>query len=188
MKLLKFIVLMLFSPFLGLAQNQMIDTPKFTYSPAFELLRSTHGNLFHAASLKVNYLLENGLEPGFGVEYSATRIHHDNGYTLHKLWFIPVYANLKYQFSPSKKIKPFAETSAGISFNKYHIAHDERPDKISRNKERGVYVYLGFGAKYALSSRTSTFVGIGFKGYKMSTNDQDINPHGLSFMFGFTFI
>ncbi|NTE01252.1 porin family protein [Agrobacterium tumefaciens] len=188
MKSLKFSLILLLTPFLSIAQNKMINTSKFTYSPAFELLRSTHNNLFYAPSFKANYLFENGLEPGVGLEYCATPIHHDNGYTLHQLRFIPVYANLKYNFRNSKKIKPYAEASVGISFNKYHIADDNSPNNISVTKEQGLYVYTGFGAKYALNSKISTFLGLGFKGYKMSTNDLDINPHGLSFMVGFTFI
>jgi len=183
-----FIYLLLIAfPFFAAAQQKNKDIGVFSVSPAFELLRSTHSNLFYAPSIKVNYLYANGLEPGFGIEYATTPVHHDNGYVLYKLKFLPVYGNLKYNFKTSKKIKPYAETSLGISFNKYDRAEDPTPDIKSKVKEEGFYVYTGFGAKYNISQNVNTFVAVGFKGYKMSTNDLDINPHGLSFSLGFTF-
>ena len=174
-------------PVISTAQTNSAHQKVFSISPAFELLRSTHSNLFYAPSLKVNYLFANGLEPGLGIEYATTPIHHDNGYVLYKLKFLPIYGNLKYNFKTSKSIKPYVETSLGISFNQYDIAEDPTPNKTSKTKEEGFYVYTGFGAKYALSKKINTFLGVGIKGYKMSTNDLDINPHGLSFMAGFTF-
>jgi len=175
-------------PFLVSAQQQDDDVGKFSVSPAFELMRSTHSNLFYSPSLKVNHLFSNGLEPGIGVEYSSTPIHHDNGYVLYQVRFLPVYGNLKYNFKTSKKIRPYAETSLGISFNQYNRAEDPTPDVKTKVSEQGFYVYTGFGAKYRISQGINTFLAVGFKGYKMSTNDLDINPHGLSFTLGFTFL
>jgi len=179
--------LLLILPFLSFAQEKT-NNGTFSVSPAFELLRSTHSNLFYAPSLKVNYLFANGLEPGFGIEYATTPIHHDNGYVLYKLKFLPIYGNLKYNFKTTKKIRPYVETSLGISFNKYDIAEDPTPDIKSKVSEEGFYVYTGFGAKYSIAPKLNTFLAVGLKGYKMSTNDLDINPHGLSFMLGFTFL
>jgi hypothetical protein len=179
--------LLLVLPFLSFAQEKT-SSGTFSVSPAFELLRSTHSNLFYAPSIKVNYLFTNGLEPGFGFEYATTPIHHDNGYVLYKLKFLPVYGNLKYNFKTTKKIRPYVETSLGISFNKYDIAEDPTPEIKSKVSEKGFYVYTGFGAKYGITPKLNTFLAVGLKGYKMSTNDLDINPHGLSFMLGFTFL
>lgn len=170
-----------------MAQTNSEQQKVLSISPAFELLRSTHGNFFYSPSLKINHVFSNGLEPGFGIEYATTPIHHDNGYVLYKLKFMPVFGNLKYNFKTSKCIKPYLETSLGISFNRYDIAEDPTPNITSKTKEEGFFVYTGFGAKYALSKKVNTFLAIGIKGYKMSTNDLDINPHGLSFMTGFSF-
>lgn len=186
----KFLIYLFFiaMPFLANAQQQSNGVGKFSVSPAFELLRSTHSNLFYAPSVKVNYLFKNGWEPGIGIEYSTTPIHHDNEFVLYKLKFIPVYGNLKYNFRTTKKIKPYAEASVGISFNNYDIAADASPNVTNKVSEDGLYIYTGFGTKYSLTPRFNTFVAVGFKGYKMSTNDLDINPHGFSFTLGFTFL
>lgn len=180
-------LLVLICPIVLLAQSNSNDKNNFSVSPAFELLRSTHGNFFYSPSIKANYEFENGLEPGIGVEYATTPIHHDNGFVLYKLNFLPVYGNLKYNFKSKRKIRPYAETSLGISFNNYDIAEDPTPNNKSKVSEQGFFVYTGFGAKYSLTPKLKTFLSIGFKGYKMSTNDLDINPHGLSFMLGFSF-
>ena len=182
-----YLFLFLLCPMLSAAQTKADHPGIFSVSPAFELLRSTHGNAFYAPSLKVNYQFKNGLEPGFGIEYSTTPIHNDNGFLLYKLKFLPIYGNLKYNFKTSNKIKLYAETSLGISTNKYAIADENTPNDTHKVKENAFYVYTGFGAKYSLTDKINTFLGVGFKGYKMSTNDLDINPHGLSFMLGFTF-
>jgi len=179
--------LLLLLPYLSLAQEKT-NNGTFSFSPAFELLRSTHGNLFYAPSLKLNHLFANGLELGFGTEYATTPIHHDNGYVLYKLKFLPIYGNLKYNFKTIKKIRPYVETSLGISFNKYYIAEDPTPDIRSKVSEEGFYVYTGFGLKYGITPKLDTFLAVGLKGYKMSTNELDINPHGLSFTLGFTFL
>ena len=175
-------------PFYGASQQVESSLNGFSVSPAFEILRSTHSNLFYAPSLKANYRFQNGLEPGIGVEYATTPVHHDNGFILHKLRFIPLYANLKYNFNTSRKIKPYAETSLGASFNHYNIAEDATPHLKRKVREAGFYTYAGFGARYSLTKNVDTFLAAGLKGYKMSTNDLDINPHGLSFTLGFNIL
>lgn len=174
--------------FIAQAQEKKESTTKFSISPAFELLRSTHGNLFYAPSLKANFLFDNGLEPGFGIERSSTPVHHDNGYVLYKLRYLPIYGNLKYNFNTTKKFRPYVESSIGYSIIKYNIADERTPNNTSVIKEGGLYVYGGTGLKYALSSKVHTFIGVGFKAYRITTNDLDINPHGLSFQAGFSFL
>ena len=175
-------------PFYSFSQQPENIAGGFSVSPAFELLRSTHTNYFYAPSLKFNYRFANGLEPGLGLEYATTPVHHDNGFILHRLRFIPVYGNLKYNFNTSKKIKPYAETSVGVSFNHYNIAEDATPHLKRKVREPGFYTYAGLGARYSLAEHLDTFLAVGLKGYKMSTNDLDINPHGLSFTLGFSIL
>jgi len=188
MKLIYTALILLFSFTAIKAQTVEKQFNTFSFSPAFELLRSTHSNLFYSPSIKVNYLYKNGFEPGLGIEYSATPIHHDNGYVLYKLRYLPIYGNLKYNFSPTKKLQPYVETSLGLSIIKYSIAADPTPNSTSVVKEQGFYVYGGTGLRYPITKNIKGFVGIGFKGYRMSTNDLDINPHGLSFQAGFSIL
>lgn len=187
MKYLFFLFILFTTSFCTQAQEQQGAT-KFSISPAFELMRSTHANLFYAPSVKANFLYKNGFEPGFGIERSSTPLHHDNGYVLYKLRYLPIYGNLKYNLKSTKKLKPYAESSVGYSFIKYDIADDLTPTVTSAVKEGGLYIYGGFGMKYAISTKINSFVGIGFKAYRITTNDLDINPHGLSFQAGFSFL
>ncbi|MET4083220.1 hypothetical protein ABIB40_003189 [Pedobacter sp. UYP30] len=186
MKLFKYLIIFSCLPAIAFAQRKNDNNVGFKISPAFELMRSTHSNLFYAPSLKANYLFENGWEPGIGIEYSTTPVHHDNGFVLRKIHFLPVFANLKYNFNTKKIVKLYAETSLGYSFNKYDRATDQEPHKQRKIKEGGVYFYTGLGTKYALSEKADIFFAVGFKGYKFSTNNLDINPHGVSFTLGFS--
>lgn len=172
--------------FIVLAQKTEDSKSNYSVSGVMEIMRSTHSNAFYGPSLRVNRLFGNHWEPGIGIEYAATPIHHDNGFILRKLKFLPVYGNLKYNFSGAKQITFFAETSLGISFNRYNIADDRTPTEAKPVREEGFYTYLGGGVKYHLAKSFDIFAGIGLKGYKMSTNDLDINPHGLSFLLGFS--
>jgi hypothetical protein len=171
-------------PFLSLAQTTKDSTQHYSISAVMEVLRSTHGNAFYGPSLRANYRSGSRWEPGIGLEYAQTPEHHDNGFVLYRLKFIPVYGNLKYNFGGAQKVTAFAELSLGISFNKYDIADERTPKMTSVTREQGFYTYLGGGAKYRLTRDLDLFSGMGLKGYKMSTNSLNINPHGLSFMLG----
>ncbi|TDG35933.1 hypothetical protein EZJ43_11310 [Pedobacter changchengzhani] len=189
MKFLFIALSLLTTNFVLRAQEQPIKrNTQFSISPAFELMRSTHSNLFYAPSVKGNFLFKNGFEPGFGIERSSTPIHHDNGYVLYKLRYLPIYGNLKYNFNNTKKFRPYAESSIGYSFIKYDIADDLTPNNKSQVKENGLYIYGGFGLKYTITKKVNSFIGVGFKAYRITTNDLDINPHGLSFQAGFSFM
>lgn len=187
LKLYKLIILCFIFPVVAAAQSSNPTKEGYRLSPAFELMRSTHSNLFYAPSLKVNYLFSNGLEPGIGIEYSTSSIHHDNGYVLRKVHLLPVYGNLKYNFNSNKKLSLFTELSIGHSFNRYHRATDSQPHIQKKITEGGIYMYTGLGTKYAITKNANVFFAVGFKGYKFSMNDLDINPHGLSFMLGCSF-
>ncbi|NII83232.1 outer membrane beta-barrel protein [Pedobacter sp. SG908] len=180
--------LLIFSATYG--QSQQINsnrTKHFYITPGIEILKSTHRNYFYGGSIKVNYLFLNGLEPGVGIEFAGTSLHKSNHYTLRNLRFFPIYANLKYNIKPLGKISPFAETSLGISINRYKSSYDFGPPEIIQVRESGFYTYLGLGAKFSLTPKIKALLGAGFKGYKMSLNDLDINPHGVSLNLGVTF-
>ncbi len=161
--------------------------PRFIFSPSFEFLRSTHGNFFNGPSLKVNYNSSSKFKLGMGIEYSSSAVHHDNGFVLYDVRFIPVYANLKYEFSQKSKFTPYAEASLGLTFAKYDEAPDANPTAKTRITEQGFYAYGGFGLKYAVTNRIKPFVGVGLKGFQNSFNDLDVNPHGITFHVGVSF-
>lgn len=167
------------------SQNTLF--PHFTISPSYEFLRTTHGNFFKGPSVKVNYNSASKFKLGLGIEYGADAVHHDNGYVLYNVKFIPVYANLKYELSQKHKLVPYAEASAGLTFTRYDEATDEEPHKTTRINEKGLYLYGGMGLRYEASRWFKPFVGLGIKGYQNSFNVLDVNPHGITFHFGVSF-
>lgn len=164
------------------------ETPApYTFSAAYEFLRSTHTNFFNGPSLKVTRNLKGRFKPGLGIGYATTALHPDNGYKLYRMKLLPVYANLSYDIYNKSKLEVFAEASAGVTFFNYFRATDEQPDVTTYIHEEGLYLYGGFGVRYAVSKHFSPFVGTGLKGYKMSFNNLDINPHGITFVAGVRF-
>jgi len=161
--------------------------PAFTVSVAYELLRSTHQDFFNGPSVKLSRNLPGHFKPGIGIAYASTEQHHDNGLVLANVKLLPVYANLSYNFRAGSKFEPFIEASAGITFVRYDQGTDAEPHNTFRVHEQGLYLYSGFGTHYHLSKHFSPYVAAGFKGYHNSTNDLDINPHGITFQGGFTF-
>jgi hypothetical protein len=155
------------------------------FSPLFESMKSTHGNLFYSGSFSISKMLNKRFEAGFGIETAFTPIHHDNGYVLYKLRFIPLFTNVKYHFKKAGEFDFYAESSLGLSFNRYDRASDDSPNIKTRINEKGVFAYMGGGVRYPISKKINLVTGVGIKGYKMSFNVLDINPHGISGMIGF---
>ena len=169
------------------AQNDKASKNELLITSAYESLYSTHGNFFHSKSVTVSKMGSKKIELGVGVERASSPKHHDNGFVLYKLRFVSVHGNLKYHFKNLGKWHPFAESSVGLSFNKYKIASDDSPTKTSVVKEKGVFLYAGAGLRYAVCSNVFLVSGVGIKGYKMSFNVEDVNPHGVSYLIGLCF-
>ena len=167
------------------AQDTTAHKQPLMLSSLFEAMRSTHGNLFKSGSFCVSKMMSKRYEAGIGIETAFTSKHHDNGFVLYKLKFIPLFANLKYHFNKVNKFNFYAESSLGLSINRYHRASDNSPNMKIRIMEKGVFAYLGGGVRYPISKKINLVTGVGIKGYKMSFNVLDINPHGLSGMLGF---
>lgn len=168
-------------------QQKADSIPLFTYSAAYEFLRSTHQDFFNGPSVKISRNFSGRFKPGIGIGYMTDYEHHDNGLVLYHMKLIPVYANLSYDFTSKSKFEPFAEASAGITFMKYDQGTDENPHANVPVKNQGLYLYGGFGLRYKVSRRFSPYAAVGFKGYHNSTNDLDINPHGITFQGGIRF-
>lgn len=163
------------------------NDPLYNFSPAMEFLRSTHGNFFNGPSFKVTRNFSGGFKPGIGIAYATTSTHFDNGLILYKMKMLPVYANLTYDIPTKSKFEPFVETSVGMTFFNYDQATDADPNTSFHVKEHGLYIYGGLGLRYAVSKRFAPYVSTGFKSYNVTTNDLDINPHGISFQVGLRF-
>jgi hypothetical protein len=168
-------------PLMLSAQKSNTGKKNIFITPLFESLYSTHGNFFYSGSLTVSATISKRIEIGLGVEKAFTPVHHDNGFVLSQLQFSPLHGNVKYHFKSCGKFSPFVETSAGVSFNKYRKASDDNPSNKYLVKETGIFLYTGGGLRYAVSNKILLVSGVGLKGYKMSFNVYDVNPHGVSY-------
>ena len=85
------------------------------------------------------------------------------------------------------KFNGYAGTSLGFSVNQDDIADERRRYDKSKVDECGLYVFGGAGINYRLSKSASLYTGVGLKGYKMSFNSLNVNPHGVAIMLGLRF-
>jgi len=167
-------------------QDARIDKKIFT-TIELQNLNSTHGTNFKGADVVVSYQLSPSFSLGLGTEYSYTGYHFDNGYNLTKLKFLPVFADSKLELTKGRTITPFLHLSTGVSFANYYKEDVNTLGTLHHVSESGIYAYSGFGVSYKLGNSISTFIETGFKGFHMSFNALDINPHGLTFRLGFKF-
>ena len=181
------LTIIFFLPLFLVAQKAENKKAEVFITPAYESVYSTHGNFFYSKSIRATKFINKKLELGIGIEKAFSPKHHDNGFVIYRLKFVPVYSHIKYNFVNASKWCPFVESSLGVSFNKYKIASDETPTEKSKVNEVGVFVYTGVGTKYLLSKNISLVSALGFKGYKMSFNVYDINPHGVTYLVGLGF-
>jgi outer membrane protein W len=142
-------------------------------------MRSTHQNHFRGASFIVSQVLKNNFSLGLGAEYAHSAFHGDNGYNLYNLTFIPFFIDVKYNFKTERKFKPYVTVEPGMSFAKYKRENQNSGNTRVKVTERGLFLYVGTGAKYQINKHFAPLIDFGFKGYKMSFNNLDINPHGI---------
>jgi len=167
----------------------------------YQDLRSTHANHFKGFKVMAGYNVTPKLSVGIGVEDIYSLHHDDNGWKLSEVRLIPVILDARYILGENKLIVPFFELSTGITFLKYYkklTVNAGSPDITERDgiyffgspflvKEAGLYTYFGTGAYFRIGKHFMPFIGIGFKGYKMSFHNLDVNPHGINVEIGCKF-
>lgn len=163
--------------------TQQKDKP-FAFRAAYQYLRSTHATIFNGASIDGDYAVSPHFTAGLGIQYAGTHLHPDNGWILTDLRLLPVYTSQIYTLLPTHRLQPFLHTEEGISFNHYNkldTAVAPQPYKVS---EKGLYLAGNAGINVVLLKHLKLFTELGYKGYKHSAHDLDVNPHGLTARFG----
>jgi len=167
----------------------------------YQNLRSTHVDHFTGFNMIVGHYFTPKISLGIGAEDIFNPRHDDNGWKLSNIRLVPVFINARYLLGENRFIVSFIELSTGITFSKYYkkvkvpagspditevdgIYNFGQPFLV---REKGLYVYGGGGAYFRISKHFMPFIGIGFKGYKMSFNVYDVNPRGLNFEIGCKF-
>ena len=151
------------------------------------LLHSTHKNNFPGVSAGVLTQLNKHWLAGGGAEYSWSPSHDDNGWKLTSLRFAPLYGDFRWYPWAVGIVKPYVRCSVGISFNSYKKV-DEFGVGPYQVREFGLFSYGGIGANIALNSRFSLLAEAGLKGFRMSFNNLDVNPHGITYRVGLSFV
>ena len=168
---------------------------------SYQNLRSTHVDHFTGFNVMAGYYVTPKFSLGIGVEDVYGQRHDDNGFKLSEMRLVPVIIDARYLIGENKFIVPFVELSTGITFLKYYkklqvpagspdITETDGPFFFGPAflvKEKGLYTYLGSGAYFKICKHFMPFIGIGFKGYNMTFNNLDINPHGLNYEIGVKF-
>lgn len=159
---------------------------RFTILPEYKILHSTHDDDFKGADIVLSYKVSSSLYVGLGAEFTSSNLHNDNGWVLTNIKFVPLFADAKLFFLQNKTIAPFFQLSEGVSINNY--SRKDNPQAAPYHvSELGDYLYAGFGCKFRLNKYITPMVGVGFNGFKMSFNEYDVNPHGITFRIGLLF-
>ncbi len=177
---------------LPIGQVESNQTRRFTTSVEIQNLFSTHATNFYGIGLTENYRLTHSFSIGLGTEYSWCGSHYDNGWSLTDLRFLAVYLDSKMNLTRGRKLTPFLHLSTGVTFENYK-KQEQDPyylppyGPITPGSEQGLYVYSGGGASLKIGKHLYSYVDIGFKGYHMSLNALDVNPHGFNLKLGLDF-
>ncbi len=154
------------------------------YRIEFQDLYTTHADHFRGASLIISKSLSPVFSLGISAEFSGAASHPDNGWNLYQLRFLPVCIDEQFKLSKQSKIYPVIHFAQGISFIRYLKETPALPGIKQFIKETGLYAYGGAGLVWQLSHRLSLLAEAGLKGFHLSTNNLDINPHGVVFRAG----
>lgn len=152
-----------------------------------QILRSTHANLFSGGSLVVGYYVKPLVLISIGSEYSYAPSHVDNGWDLFNLKMIPIFIDGKFFLTKNRKVIPFIQVSQGVSFVNYRKEDQFKIFTPYMVSEKGYYVYGGAGASVRITKKIDFLFGVGIKSFHLSLNALEVNPHGVSYRFGFGF-
>ena len=171
-----------------LKENKVvICNNKLRVAAEYQILNSTHGTRFTGGDVMLEYCYSKSFIIGLGSEFSHSKFHNDNGWNLYNLKFLPVFLDFKWTLTEGKRVIPFFHNSEGISFVGYEKENAFTIDTPHHVAEKGFYFYSGVGILLRLKKHFTPIVDLGFKGYHMSFNNLDINPHGLTLRLGVIF-
>jgi hypothetical protein len=150
-------------------------------------LKSTHNTYFKGGSIVVNYAVTPAFFLGLGAEYSYCPFHHDNASDLTDLKFVPLFIDTRMMLRKYGNLIPYWRFSTGVTFANYTNKELDLQRSPYIVKEKGLYMLTAFGCSYKISRYFTPFIEFGLKGFHMSLNNLDVNPHGSVLAIGFVF-
>ncbi len=118
-----------------------------------------------------------------GVEFSFARFHNDNEWDLYNLRFVPIYVNEQIDLRKNGNFRPFVRFRQGVTLTTY-LREDAAHMVPHRITEAGLYLSGGLGFTQSITERLGVMSEVGFKGFQMSLNAFEVNPHGANFRLG----
>jgi hypothetical protein len=112
---------------------------------------------------------------------------HTEYYRVYSFRPVPVFADARIQFAQAR-LAPFVRLSTGVSIKGYRQEYLEVASgdvqRVGKVVQPGFFVNTGGGILYRVSATTSLSVSGGLKAFHVSTNENEINPHGLAMQTG----
>lgn len=152
-----------------------------------EELYTTHDDFFHGVYVSRKWALSDRVWLGPEVGFTGAPEHTDNGWYLTKLRFLPVAMVADWYPRGGRNGGLFLEAGAGPSFNTYRKLEDPIASSF-RVRETGLYARVAAGYAVQLQKQVRLFFSVGMKGYHISTNVWDVNPHGICAGLGAVFL
>ncbi|MBI1343609.1 MAG: hypothetical protein GC171_11800 [Terrimonas sp.] len=150
-------------------------------------LLTTHGNQFKGASFLFSKSFTPKLIMGLGAEFSYAPYHEDNGWDLSRVHFFPFFADEQFHILPGRKLNPIFHLSEGISLADYFKKPQGEQAGFQKVREQGFYAYAGTGLGWKVSKGITFLAETGIKGFHISMNSLDVNPHGVNGRLGILF-
>ncbi|ANH81478.1 hypothetical protein A8C56_11235 [Niabella ginsenosidivorans] len=175
------LVITLFTAHYGQAQTGS------SFRVNIENLYSTHGNSFPGLSAAYHQGLGSKWELGAGMEYSNASTHNDNRWNLYHLYFFPFYFSEYYKCPAPGNWVPNLHLQEGLGFINYYKEFQDHPGTRYYINEHGFNGFAGIDTHYYFSVLSGVFAEAGLKGFHLSFNNLDVNPHGLTAKLGYVY-
>jgi hypothetical protein len=161
----------------------------FMLVPEVQHLRSTHSQTIYGASVMLGYRISPSLSAGIGCEISRTDslLTHDRYITVLKFTPVPIYGEVRIDLIRHSAVTPYLNLAAGMSSISYERKRLDSSGGTLESKsvhQNGFFFKGGFGLLFRLNKYLSPTVNASFKGFHMSRNPYEINPHGVTIQVG----
>ena len=154
-----------------------------------QYLRSSHSQTIYGGSVMLGYRVSPSLTAGIGCEISHidSLFTHDRYTTVLEFTPMPIYADARFNLIQNSKVTPYVNLAAGMSSITFER---KRFDMSGGNMEsrgvhqNGFFFKAGFGLLFNINKYISPSVNASFKGFHISSNTNEINPHGVTIQVG----
>jgi hypothetical protein len=161
----------------------------FILVPEAHHLRSTHSQTIYGASVMVGYRITPSFSAGIGCEVSRTDslLTHDRYTTVLKFTPTPIYAEARFNLIQNSFVTPYLNLAMGMSSITYERKRFDKSGASIEDKnvhQRGFFFKGGAGLLFHISNTVSPSINASFKGFHVSGNPYEVNPHGVVIQVG----